>query len=140
MRIWHYKLLEALPDLQFKGQLRELVVIMRDWRDKGKTNHILINAVTEYPKSHLSTYFDLYRREYKKRYHKDINSSIVKEFSDFSSSIFDYEQLLWHDNEYLLVCKYNLYEKYKFGRGKSRISQEDWNKVDLLINHIIDGY
>ena len=56
---------------------------MRDWRDKGKTNHILINAVTEYPKSHLSTYFDLYRKEYKRRYHKDINSSIVKEFSDF---------------------------------------------------------
>ena len=45
LRIWHYKLLEVLPDLQFKGQLRELVVIMRDWRDKGKTNHILINAV-----------------------------------------------------------------------------------------------
>ena len=44
LRIWHYKLLEVLPDLQFNGQLRELVVIMRDWRDKGKTNHILINA------------------------------------------------------------------------------------------------
>ena len=72
LRIWHYKLLEVLPDLQFKGQLRELVVIMRDWRDKGKTNHILINAVTEYPKSHLSTYFNnsnIYpEKEYNRRY------------------------------------------------------------------------
>ena len=137
LRIWHYKLLEVLPDLQFKGQLRELVVIMRDWRDKGKTNYILINAVTEYPKSHLSAYFDLYRKEYKRRYHKDINSSIVKEFSDFSPSISDYEQLLWHNGEYLLVCKYNLYEKYEFGRGRSRISQEDWDNIEHKIEEII---
>ena len=75
--------------------------------------------------------------EYKRRYHKDINSSIVKEFSDFSPSISDYEQLLWHDNEYLLVCKYNLYEKYKFGRGGSRISQEDWDNIEHKIEEII---
>ena len=31
MRIWHYKLLPYLPDKQFKGQLRELVAIMRAW-------------------------------------------------------------------------------------------------------------
>ena len=76
-------------------------------------------------------------KEYKRRYHKDINSSIVKEFSDFSSSISDYEQLLWHDNEYLLVCKYNLYEKYEFGRGRSRIPQEDWDNIEHKIEEVI---
>ncbi len=130
MRIWHYKLLEVLPDLQFKGQLRELVAIMHDWRDKGKTNHVLINAVMEYPKSHLSTYFDLYRAEYKRRYLKDIKSSIVKEFSDFAPSISKVDNLLWHNDEYILVCVYNLYEKYKFGRGKSKISEEDWQRIE----------
>lgn len=45
MRIWHYQLLPYLPDAQFKGQLRELVAIMRDWKRKGKTNHVLINKV-----------------------------------------------------------------------------------------------
>lgn len=53
MRLWHYRLLPYLPDAQFRGQLRELVAIMRDWRDKGKTNHVLINAVMEYPKNTL---------------------------------------------------------------------------------------
>ena len=36
MRLWHYRLLPYLPDAQFKGQLREMVAIMHDWRDKGK--------------------------------------------------------------------------------------------------------
>lgn len=53
IRIWHYQLLPYLPDAQFKGQLRELVAIMHDWRDKGKTNHLLINKVMEYPKNSI---------------------------------------------------------------------------------------
>ena len=60
MRIWDYRILPYLPELQFKGQLRELILIMRQWRDKGTTNHILINRVMEYPKSHLSSYFFRY--------------------------------------------------------------------------------
>ena len=53
IRIWHYWLLPYLPDAQFKGQLRELIAIMHDWRDKGKTNHLLINKVMEYPKNSI---------------------------------------------------------------------------------------
>ena len=53
MRIWHIDLLYYIPDSQFKGQLRELVAIMHDWRDKGKTNHLLINGVMEYQKNDL---------------------------------------------------------------------------------------
>ena len=70
MRIWHYELLKYLPDAQFKGQLRELVAIMHDWRDKGKTNHLLINRVMEYPKNDLVRYFLEYEIEYHKRYGK----------------------------------------------------------------------
>ena len=70
MRIWHYKLLPYLPDAQFKGQLRELVAIMHDWRDKGGTNHLLINKVVEYHKRHLTTYFMKYCYWYGQRYHR----------------------------------------------------------------------
>lgn len=34
MRIWSYQTLPYLSGMQFKGQLRELVAIMHDWRDK----------------------------------------------------------------------------------------------------------
>ena len=54
MRLWHYELLPYLPELQFKGQLRELVAIMKDIKSKGTTNHILINKAMEYPKTQLS--------------------------------------------------------------------------------------
>lgn len=37
MRLFHYALLPYLPELQFKGQLREIVLIMHQWRDEGKT-------------------------------------------------------------------------------------------------------
>ena len=33
MRLFHYALIPYLPELQFKGQLREVVSIMRDYRD-----------------------------------------------------------------------------------------------------------
>ena len=48
---------------------------------------------------------------------------------------------LWHyellpylpDKEYLRVCMANLYEKYKYGRGKSRITKAEWQRL-------LDGY
>ena len=40
MRLFHYALIPYLPELQFKGQLREVIAIMRDWRDKGTTNSL----------------------------------------------------------------------------------------------------
>ena len=57
MRLWSVYLLKFLPDLQFRGQLREMMLILRDWRDKGKTNHLLINKVMEYPKNDFTRYF-----------------------------------------------------------------------------------
>lgn len=131
MRLWHYKLLPYLPDAQFKGQLRELVAIMHDWRDKGKTNHLLINKVMEYEKAELSRYFILYEAIYHKRYDKWLRK-YAEEFVAFAEQEPDKKEYFsdgWHDKEYLRVCVCNLYEKYHFGVGKSKISQAEWDKV-----------
>lgn len=138
MRLWHYQLLPYLPDAQFKGQLRELVAIMHDWRDKGTTNHLLINRVMEYQKDELSQYFWEYSCEYYNRYNKVLDDQIEK-FNMFSLGTtkahrpFNASQLFsgWHNYEYLRVCMANLYEKHHFGIGKSRITDEEWK---ILLN------
>ena len=128
MRLWHYKLLPYLPDLQFKGQLRELVAIMHDWRDKGTTNHILINKVMEYPKDELKGYYFWYISESQKRRMK-ISQSYSDEFSEFCDTFSPVPFFGWHNNEYLRICMANLYEKHKYGVGKSRITDEEWQRL-----------
>ena len=125
MRIWHKDLLQYLPDAQFKGQLRELVAIMRAWRDDGKTNHLLINKVMEYGKEHLYSYFLDYVVEYKLRY-CDVPKQ-MKEFRDFANGKFSEDVYDgWHEKEYLRVCMANLYEKRFFGKGASQITPREW--------------
>ena len=134
MRIWDYRLLPYLPDAQFKGQLRELVAIMRDWRDKGTTNHLLINRVMEYQKQDLGGYYLIYRQEYQKRYGKDVSPLVNLEFYDFCEGWSRTTPFKgWHNHEYIRVCMANLYEKYHFGIGKSRITDEEWQTL-------LDGY
>lgn len=131
MRLWHYQLLPYLPDAQFKGQLRELVAIMHDWRDKGKTNHLLINRVMDFTPRNLTAYFLMYEEEYRKRYAKSINRLTVMEFMAFCGETKLYCEPFkgWHNTEYLRVCMANLYEKYHFGLGKSRVTIEEWKRL-----------
>ena len=134
-------MLPYLPDTQFRSQLRELVAIMRDWRDKGTTNHLLINRVMECPKSELYTYYLLYSALYYKKYKKSSNKKYDDEFKEFANK--EYRTVVdvgdnglfdgWHNKEYLRVCLSNLYEKHFFGVGKSRITDDEWNKS-------LDGY
>lgn len=136
MRLWHYELLPYLPDLQFKGQLRELVLIMRDWRDRGSTNHLLINKAMEYERNELVRYYVHYEAAYHSRYGKWINQKYWEEFKRFMSD--DVGEKVsysdgWHNKAYLRVCMANLYEKHVFGIGKSRITDEEWRRL-------CDGY
>ena len=134
MRIWHYELLPYLPELQFKGQLRELVVIGKDLLKSGKTNHLLINKVMEYSEQELAGYFFKYAEEYKKRYGKEPRIEIYVLFgilSGYTSKTPCFKN--WHNKEYLRVCMANLYEKHVFGVGKSRITDQEWKRL-------IDGY
>lgn len=131
MRLWHYKLFPYLPEAQFKGQLRELVAILHDWRDKGQTNHILINKVMEYPKSHLYLYFLDYHTTSCIRFGTKRSAYVdkFKKFARVSDARFLYDEPFpgWHNKEYLRVCMANLYEKHVFGRGKSRITDAEWD-------------
>ena len=135
MRLWHYALLKYLPDLQFKGQHRDMVAIMHDWRDKGETNHLLINKVMEFPRADFARYFIMYEAEYYRRYGRwltktwdEFRTFVVEDGSD-ETGCFD----SWHDMDYLRVCMANLYEKHRFGVGKSRITDKEWETL-------VDGY
>lgn len=98
---------------------------MRDWRDKGRTNHLLINRVMEYPKEDLFTYFVYYSVAYQERFGKPLNKKYFREFSEFSMSDTGAPPTLvyspffgWHDKRYLRCCMANLYEKSVYGRAK----------------------
>ena len=133
MRMWHYRLIPYLPDLQLKGQLRELVAIMHDWRDRGQTNHLLINHIMDYPRFVLYLYFKEYDYYYRKRFGKFISEKYEKEFLEFGLSnkdelpcfIFTYD---WQDKVYLRICMANLYEKY-LGKGKTKLTDNEWNRL-----------
>jgi len=141
MRLWHYKLFPYLPDLQFKGQLREVYAIMHNWRDMGTTNSLIINPIMRFDKSELTSYFLLYKKEYEKRYNKKIKTSIKNEFLDFPENKpgTDYYTITKepftgvHNKDYLRVCMANLYEKHFCAEGKTVISDEDWKRLT-------DGY
>lgn len=120
MRLWHYKLLNSLPDLQFKGQLRELVAICGTIEKHGSPNHLLVNKILEFPKEDFATYIRYYLVCYEERYNKVPNSS--KRLNDFISKFLNVfpkqnpEGIFntWHNNNYLRVCMANLYEKLFF--------------------------
>lgn len=63
---------------------------MHDWRDKSKTNHLLINKVMEYPKDDLWIYFIKYHDEYGKRYGKTIKQSIYFDGFDVDKESYKY--------------------------------------------------
>lgn len=129
MRLWHYSLLPYLPDKQFKGQLRELKLIMKDLETKGKTNHLLINKVMDYPAEELNVYAALYSAEYFHRYGKSCKLSIKPYDFIYKKGCFPN----WHDKDYLRVCMANLFEKWYYGRGNSRITD-----AEFLV--LLDGY
>jgi hypothetical protein len=132
MRLWSVDILKFLPDLQFKGQLREMMLILHQWRDEGKTNHLLINKVMEYPKNDFARYFVHYEAIYHERYGRWLPKQ-WEEFKAFDDTPLDERSkgifTGWHNKEYLRVCVCNLYEKYHFGVGKSKISQAEWDRI-----------
>ena len=128
MRLWHYKLIQHLPRSQLLAQWRELNLIFRQ-----EPNHILINYIytDEYKdKKDLLAYSNMVLEEMKNRdyrinsdnfdyYFKGITTNIVKPF------------LNYQDDEYLIICVYNLKEKYL--RGQKDFSNAQYAKMLSVI-------
>ena len=143
MRLWHKDLIDVLPQKQLIAQWRECCAIISNIENKGTPNHILVNKIMYYNKSHLYAYCCLVCSEMLKRGYNVSESSVEKirdycsvEEQQVSSRIEKDGSLFygWHNKRYLLQCFYNLQEKFDCGS----LSVEEWrlvyNKISILLN------
>lgn len=121
MRLWHIDLIPYLPKSQLIAQWRELNSIF-----KKQDKHILINYIYKYDKRPLFNYSLAVKREMLDRGYK-INSleNYSKYFSQTSS--FGIERFKEHNDEYLIICYFNLREKYI--RGQKDFTKEIFDKL-----------
>ncbi len=124
MRLWHYELIPYLPKSQLLAQWRELNSIFAK-EDK----HVLINYIYEYPKSDLYVYTELVLQEMKKR---AVNirtvDKMARYFEGLETPAFYIPYKNHHNDDYLTICYYNLYEK--FIRGQKDFSVEQFEAFD----------
>ena len=122
MRLWHWKLISALPREQLVAQWRELSAIAGNLNTKGTPNHILVNKVCNYPREHFISYALYVRQEMTRRGYRTMDSVWNKIYctreSDYGEmEIVPLEDLFpnWHNDRYLEQCYFNLEEKYDCG-------------------------
>ena len=137
MRLWHKDLIDSLPRKQLLGQWRECCAIIKDIKEKGTPNHLLVNKIMDYDLKHFYTYglyvfIETEHRDYKcnlrkfDQYFK--GGKIVKTFDE----LFDG----WHNERYLDQCFYNLQEKFDCGG----MSEEEWEKVSRKYYEVKEKY
>ena len=111
MRLWHKDLITALPREQLVAQWRELSAIAGNLNTKGTPNHILVNKVLGYPRSHFISYAYYVREEMTRRGYRTMESVWIKIFSttDANFKLVHIEELFpgWHNNRYLRQCYHN---------------------------------
>lgn len=122
MRLWHWKLISALPREQLVAQWRELSAIAGNLNTKGTPNHILVNKVCDYPREHFISYALYVRQEMTRRGYRTMESVWNKIYctreTDYGElEIIPLEDLFpgWHNDRYLEQCYFNLEEKYDCG-------------------------
>lgn len=136
MRLWHFKLIELLPDQQLLGQWRELNSIF-----KKQDNHILINYVYHCMKYDLQGYAILVQKEMDRRGFKCvINETAKNYFKECPNFGYHWPSFApfknYHNDQYLLVCFMNLYEKKI--RGQKGFTDECFNKLYDYVNQFFD--
>lgn len=132
MRMWHKNLIPVLPREQLVAQWRELSAIAGNIKAKGTPNHILVNKVMNYPFNHFITYAATVRAEMTKRGYRTMDSvwNKITSICNNEYNIFPLDEIYkkWMDEEYFIICYYNLKEKYLCGG----IKEEDWQKIQKL--------
>jgi hypothetical protein len=108
----------------------------KDLHERGFTNHLLINQIMAYNVHHFNSYCQIVMSAMIDRGITVTYQSLQKlgQYTGFEPNgklTVDREELFkdWHNKKYLRVCVCNLYEKYRFGVGKSKISQTEWDRV-----------
>jgi len=134
MRLWNYTMLDVLPRQQLLSQLRECVAIAKDIYGKGETNHILINRIMDYPIEHFQEYCDMVISEMEYRGYKVSQQTIDKlsKYLNYDCNMpfcnpEDKIELFkgWHNDTYLVICLYNIYEKHLCGG----LTDDEWDKI-----------
>ena len=139
MRIWHWKLIKALPREQLVAQWRELSAIAGNLSTKGTPNHILVNKVTKYPLNHFVSYAHYVRAEMTGRGYRTMDSvwNKITAVADNDYNILPLEELFpgWHNERYLAQCYYNLEEKYDCGGVAQEWFEKIKNVFEGVVNH-----
>lgn len=118
MRLWHTKLIEALPREHLVAQWRELSAIASKIQTSGTPNHVLVNFVMDYDFDHFISYAYYIRQEMTKRKYRTMNSVWEKIASLKPNwTLLPLEEVYKRkmSDFYLTVCYYNLAEKYVCG-------------------------
>lgn len=130
MRLWHIDLIPYLPKSQLVAQWRELNSIF-----KKQDNHILINYIYKYSKEYLYCYTqaviqEMCERKIKIKSLDNYNNYFVEDSNFYWNVLYDEPNLRFaeHNDEYLLICFMNLYEKYI--RRQKDFTKEVWDKLD----------
>ena len=135
MRLWHKDLIPVLPREQLVAQWRELSAIAGNIKTKGTPNHILVNKVMNYSFNHFITYAATVRAEMTKRGYRTMDSvwnKITSVCDDYNIIPMNEIYPEWMNNEYFIICYYNLKEKYLC----DGIKEEDWQKIEKVWKNI----
>ena len=141
MRMWHKDLIDVLPDKQLLAQWRECCAIAVNIMKFGTPNHILVNKVRGYNKSHFYNYCCMVVNEMFNRGF-NVSDESRKKIYDYVSpkemqvgSVINHEELFsgWHTDRYLLQCFYNLQEKYDCGG----LTFGEWQNVKRRVQDVL---
>ena len=131
MRLWHTKLIPALPREQLVAQWREISAIAGAIQKNGTPNHILVNFVLDYDYDHFISYAYYVREEMTKRNYRTMNSvwnKIIALKPNYNILPIEHIYNNKMSETYLIICYYNLKEKFLCGG----ISFNDWKKIEAL--------
>ena len=132
MRLWHYKMLPYIPRQQLLSQLRECVAISKSIYEKGTPNHILVNKIMDYDLSEFRVYCNMVIYEIVCNRGYKVSESTINKLENYIDFNIDSQVINnkifknWHNEMYLKICIYNLYEKYLCGG----VNQKEWNIIE----------
>lgn len=131
MRLWHYKLISALPNAQLKAMRYEIGDMAKQYPN---IKHRLVAYVNDQDIQYLLNYFIRVVDEFDRRgiKHKaDYDDNIYHIVDQKKKNMFVSLNLFYpeHNDRYLKQCYYNLQEKWDRGI----ISDTEWYEIEKIV-------